>query len=41
MYIANTIQVHLVVKNILSVINQEKELDTEVEIQSELAFLTN
>ena len=41
MYSANTPQVNLVVNNVLSVIKQEKDLDIEVAIQSEVAFLTN
>ena len=39
MYSANTLQVNLLVKNVLSVINQEKDLDIEVAIQSEVLFL--
>ena len=38
-YISNTIQVDLLVNNLLSVINQDKDLDIELPIQSELAFL--
>ena len=38
-YIANTLQVNLLVKNVLSVIKQEKYLGIEVAIQSEVAFL--
>ena len=41
MYSANTLQVNLLVKNVLSVINQEKDLDIEVAIQSEVLFLKN
>ena len=40
-YSVNTFQVKLLVKNVLSVIKQEKDLDIEVTIQSEVAFLTN
>ena len=40
MYSANTLQVNLLVNNVLSVIKQEKDLDIEVAIQSEVAFLT-
>ena len=41
MYSANTLQVKPLVKNFLSVIKQEKDLNIEVTIQSEVAFLTN
>ena len=41
MYSLNTLQVNILVKNVLSVIKQEKDLDIEVKIQSELSFLTN
>ena len=40
MYSANILQVNLLVKNVLSVIKQEKDLGIEVAIQSEVAFLT-
>ena len=41
MYSANTLQVNLLVKNVLLVIKQYKDLDIEFKIQSEVAFLTN
>ena len=41
MYRDNTLQVNLLVNNVLSGIKQEKDLDTEVAIQSEIAFLKN
>ena len=41
MYSDNTLQVNLLVNNVLSVIKKEKDLDIEVAIQPELAFLTN
>ena len=41
MYSANTPQVNLLVKNVLSVINQEKVHNIKMATQSEAAFLTN
>ena len=41
MYSANNLQVNLEVRNFLSVINHKKDIEIEVTIQSELAFLTN
>ena len=41
MYSANNLQVNLLVRDVLSVIKKEKNLDIEVAIQSELDFLTN
>ena len=41
MYSTNTLQMNLLVKNVLSVIKQEEDLNIEVEIQSEVAFLNN
>ena len=41
MYSANTLQVNLLVKNVILVINNEKYLDIEVVIKSEVAFITN
>ena len=40
-YINNNFQVNLLVKNVISVIKQDKDLDIEVAIQSEVDFLTN
>ena len=39
MYSDNTLQVNLLIKSFLSVIEQEKVHNIEVEIQSEVAFL--
>ena len=41
MYSENTLQMKLLVKNVLLVIKQEKDFYIEVAIQSEAAFLTN
>ena len=41
MYSTKTLQVKLLVENVPSVIKQEKDIDIEFAIQSEVAFLTN
>ena len=41
MYNANTLQMILLFNNYLYIIKHEKDLDIEVTIQSEAAFLTN
>ena len=40
-YISNTLQTNLLVKNVLSVINQEKVHNIKVAIQLEIEFITN
>ena len=41
MYSTNTLQLNPLVKNVLSVVKQKQNLNIEVEIQSEVAFLKN